>query len=371
MKRRQFVHGATALGALTVAGCNRQKSAATAVAATSDEKINWRMVTTWPKDFPGLGTGANRLAEAITRMSGARLNVKVYGGGELVPPFETFDAVSSGTAQIGHSAAYYWKGKALASQFFGGVPFGMTATEVNGWLYYGGGLELWQELYGQFNIVPFPAGNSGVQMGGWFNREINSVDDLKGLKMRIPGLGGEVLSRVGGLPVNIPGAEIFTALKTGIIDATEWVGPWNDLAFGLYQAAEYYYYPGWHEPGSTLECLINQDAWNALPDDLKAIVETACQAVNMNMNAEFAARNQQALKTLVDEHGVKLREFPTDVISAMRTASDEMLTELAANDPFSARVHDSYKTYLDGVRTWTGHSERSYLNQRDGFNTCI
>ena len=185
----------------------------------------WKMVTTWPKNFPGLGTGANKLAELIGEMSGGRITVKVYGAKELVPAFEVFDAVSRGTAEMGHGAAYYWKGKSEAAQFFSTVPFGMTAQEMNGWLYYGGGLELWTELYAGFDLVPAPAGNTGVQMGGWFNKEINSVDDLKGLKMRIPGLGGEVLKRAGGTPVNLPGGELFTSLQSGAIDATEWVGP--------------------------------------------------------------------------------------------------------------------------------------------------
>ncbi len=219
------------------------------------------MVTTWPRDFPGLGTGANYLARIIGEMSGGRLTVKVFGGNELVPPFEVFDAVQRGTAEMGHGGAYYWKGKMPASPFFSSVPFGLTGSEINGWFYHGGGLELYHELYAPFGVIPWPIGNSGTQMGGWFNREINSVDDLKGLKMRIPGFGGEVLMRVGGTPVNIPGAELFTALQSGTIDATEWVGPMNDLAFGLFRAAKYYYYPGWHEPGTALEGIVNAEAY--------------------------------------------------------------------------------------------------------------
>ena len=196
----------------------------------------------------------------------------MYGAGELVPAFEVFDAVSRGTAEMGHGAAYYWKGKSEAAQFFAAVPFGMNAQEMNAWFYYGGGLELWREIYAPFGLMPAPAGNTGVQMGGWFNKEINRLDDLKGLKMRIPGLGGEVLRRAGGTPVNLPGGEIFTALQTGAIDATEWVGPYNDLAFGLHKAAKYYYYPGWHEPGTTLEAIVNKQAFDALPKDLQSIV---------------------------------------------------------------------------------------------------
>jgi len=259
------------------------------------EQIRWKMVTAWPKNFPGLGTNANLLAALIEEMSGGRIKVKVYGAKELVPAFEVFDAVSRGTAEMGHAGAYYWKGKSEAVQFFSSVPFGLTAQEMNAWLYYGGGMELWRELYDPFGLVPAATGNSGVQMAGWFNREINTVDDLKGLKMRIPGLGGEVLQRAGGTPVTIPGGELFTALQSGTIDATEWVGPYNDLAFGFYKVAKYYYYPGWHEPGTTMECMINKKAFNALPKDLQAIVLNACKAANMDMLAEFTARNNQAL----------------------------------------------------------------------------
>lgn len=218
--------------------------------AAKVETIKWKMVTTWPKNFPGVGTGAEFLAKNINEMAGGRLEVKVYAAGELVPALEVFDAVSRGTAQMGHGASYYWKGKVPAAQFFTTVPFGLTPQEFNAWIYYGGGLALWEEIYEPFGLIPMPAGNPGAQMGGWFNKEINSLEDFKGLKMRMPGIGGEVLKKLGASPINLPGSEIFTALQSGTIDATEWVGPYNDLAFGLYKAAKYYYYPGWHEPGS-------------------------------------------------------------------------------------------------------------------------
>ena len=238
MKRRDFFLKSALLASL---GLTSQKS----VAAKKPE-YSWKMITTWPKNFPGLGTGAENLANLINKLSSGRIKITVYGAGELVPAFEIFDAVSRGIAELGHGSAYYWKGKNESLQFFSTVPFGLTANEMNAWLYYGGGQELWQKAYSKFNLVPMAAGNTGIQMAGWFNKEINSLDDLKGLKMRIPGLGGEVLKRAGGTPVNLPGGELFTALKTGTIDATEWVNPYNDLAFGLHKAAKYYYYPGWH-----------------------------------------------------------------------------------------------------------------------------
>lgn len=333
--------------------------------ARADTEYEWKMVTSWPKNFPGLGTGANRLAELIGEMSGGRLRIKVYGAGELVPAFEVFDAVSQGTAEMGHSAAYYWKGKSEAAQFFTGVPFGMTAQEMNAWLYYGDGLDLWTELYDQFGLIPAPAGNSGVQMGGWFNKEINSVADLAGLKMRIPGLGGEVLKRAGGTPVNLPGGELFTALQSGTIDATEWIGPYNDLAFGFYKAAKYYYYPGFHEPGACLEAMFNKAAFQQLPKDLQAIVLAACKVLNLELLAEYTARNPIALKTLLDEHGVDLRPYPDEVLIRLKQLSQEVLAELAEQDEFLGRVFASYQKFLKQAEEWTNISELAYLKARN------
>jgi TRAP-type mannitol/chloroaromatic compound transport system substrate-binding protein len=333
--------------------------------ARAETVHKWKMVTTWPKNFPGLGTGANKLAELIGEMSGGRIKVKVYGAKELVPAFEVFDAVSQGTAEIGHGAAYYWKGKSEAAQFFAAMPFGMTAQEMNGWLYHGGGLELWTELYAPFNLVPAPAGNTGVQMGGWFNKEINSVADLSGLKMRIPGLGGEVLKRAGGTPVNLPGGELFTSLQSGAIDATEWVGPYNDLAFGLYKAAKYYYYPGWHEPGTTLEALVNKEAFDTLPADLQSIVRNACKVVNQDMLAEYTARNPAALQTLLKKHGVDMRPYPDDVIGKLKTLAAEVVSEIAQKDDTTEKVYASYQKFLQQSKEWSSISELAYLKARD------
>ncbi|MEN8108083.1 MAG: TRAP transporter substrate-binding protein [Pseudomonadota bacterium] len=369
MKRRDFLGKAGAgalLGGGLLAGCQQPSSETTATPVASQPTIHWKMVTTWPKNFPVLGTGANNLARMINDMSGGRLQVKVYGAGELVPALQVFDAVSQGTAELGHGAAYYWKGKSETAQFFAAVPFGLTAQEMNAWLYYGGGMELWREVYEPFGVIPAAAGNSGVQMAGWFNREINSLADLDGLKMRIPGLGGEVLKRAGGTPVNLAGGEIFTSLQSGAIDATEWVGPYNDLAFGLYKAAKYYYYPGWHEPGTTLEGLINKAAFDALPADLQHIVLNACRAVNGDMLAEYTARNNAALQTLVNEHHVDVRRLPDAVLDRLRTLSDEVVAEIAGRDPLSGKVYESYQQFRTQVEAWQDISERAYLNVRAG-----
>ncbi|MGD9000746.1 MAG: TRAP transporter substrate-binding protein DctP, partial [Granulosicoccaceae bacterium] len=272
--------------------------------------------------------------------------------------------VSRGTAEMGHGASYYWKGKSEAAQFFAAVPFGLTAQEMNAWFYHGGGMQLWEEVYAPFGLVPGAAGNTGVQMGGWFNKQINSVDDLKGLKMRIPGLGGEVLRRAGGTPVSLPGGEIFTSLQSGAIDATEWVGPYNDLAFGLYKVAKHYYYPGWHEPGTTLECFINKKAFEALPKDLQSIVRHATRVANQDMLAEYTARNNQALGTLVNKHKVDLRHFPDDVLGRLKSLSDEVVAEVAAKDAISKKVFESFRSFRDQAMAWHDISERAYLNAR-------
>ncbi|MBE9399593.1 TRAP transporter substrate-binding protein [Pontibacterium sp. N1Y112] len=333
-------------------------------AAHAAPEYKWKMVTTWPKNFPGLGTGANYLAKLIGEMTNGRVQVKVYGAKELVGALEIFDAVSRGTAEMGHGAAYYWKGKSIAAQFFAAVPFGLTAQEMNSWLYHGGGMELWEELYAKFGLVPGAAGSTGVQMGGWFNKEINSLDDVKGLKMRMPGLGGEVLKRAGGTPVLLPGGEIFPALQSGAIDASEWVGPYNDLAFGLYKAAKYYYYPGWHEPGTTLESFINKDAFEALPKDLQVAVRNAIRVANQDMLADFTAKNNRALEQLVTEHGVQLRKFPDDVLKKLKTLSDEVVAEEAAKDPMAQKVYDSFVKFRDQATAWHAVSEQAYMNAR-------
>lgn len=356
MDRRDFIKKAS-IGAVAVSS-----AAASTQTFAAKPEFKWKMVTTWPKNFPVLGTNANYLAKTIEQMSGGRIRIKVYGANELVP---AFDVVSRGTAQMGHGAAYYWKGKSEATQFFAAIPFGMTAQEINGWLYHGGGMELWEELYDRFNLIPTAIGNSGVQMAGWFRKEINSVDDLKGLKMRIPGLGGEVLKRAGGTPVSLPGGEIFTSLQSGAIDATEWVGPYNDLAFGLYKAAKNYYYPGWHEPGSTLETFINKDAFAELPADLQAIVKHACKDANMDMISEFTAKNNVALNTLVSKHGVKLKPLPDDVLIKLHALSNDVVQEIVDKDAFAQKVYASYSGFQQQVMRWSDVSEYAFMRARN------
>jgi len=350
---------------LLLSGCGEDKKATpTAIEEAVEKNYKWQMVTSWPKNFPGLGKGPERFSQYVNEMSNGRLTVKVFGAGELVPGFEVFDAVSQGTVQMGHSGAYYWKGKIPASPIFSAIPFGMTATEFNAWLHYGGGLALWKEIYEPFGIVPMAGGNSGAQFAGWFKKEINSMEDLKGLKMRIPGLGGEVLKRAGGVPVTLTGGEIFSSLQSGAIDASEWVGPYNDLAFGFHQAAEFYYSSVWHETGTNLEFLINAKALAELPKDLQKIVEVAARAVNQDMLDEYNARNNIALKTLVEKHHVKLREFPPEVMKALKMHTTEVLAEQVASDAGFAKVWQSYSEFLMSMREYNDLTLKAYYQNR-------
>jgi TRAP-type mannitol/chloroaromatic compound transport system substrate-binding protein len=359
---------AAVVGSSLVAGCTQDKQDAPKAATPEikkQETIEWKMVTTWPPHFPLLGEGADKLAEMIGVMSGGRLKIQVYGGGELVPPLQAFDAVSQGTAQMGHGASYYWAGKSPATQFFAAVPFGMNAQGMNAWLYTGGGMDLWEEVYGKFNLKPLPAGNTGVQMGGWFNREIKSLEDFKGLKMRIPGLGGKVLAKAGGTAVLSPGGELYTNLERGVIDATEWVGPYNDYKMGFYKVAKYYYYPGWHEPGTVLESFVNKNAYESLPKDLQEIVTNATIASNMWMLCESEAKNNIYLDKMVKEEGVILKKFPADVIKQLRKYSAEVLEEVAANDPMSKKVYESFKKFQKQQLAWSKISEQAFYELFD------
>ena len=331
---------------------------------SQQQNFEWKLVTTWPKNYPGLGLAPENFAKKVEAMSAGRLKIKVFGAGQLVPAFEVFDAVSQGTAEVGHGAAYYWTGKSKATAFFTSIPFGLNAQEMNGWLHYGGGLELWRELYSEFNLIPFAGGNTGVQMAGWFNREINSMEDIKGLKMRIPGLGGDVITRAGGVSVTISGGELYTAMQTGVIDALEWVSPYNDIALGFHQVAKYYYYPGWHKPGPTLELIINKDAFATLPEDLQAIVETAARAVNQDMLDEYTARNNEALVSLVETHGVQLRKLPDEVINELRGISADMLEELANDSDIARRIADSVQSFQQQATTYHTISEEAYYDAR-------
>lgn len=341
-------------------------AAATALAAPNvwakPKSYRWKMVTTWPPGLPfyQVGNGsAEGMAKRIEEMSGGRIKIRVYAAGELVPAFETFDAVSKGTVELGHGVAYYWAGKTFAAQYFGTIPFGMNPQGANAWYYEGGGIQLWEEVYKPFDLVPMPCGNTGIQMTGWFNKEIKSLNDLKGLKMRIPGLAGKVLAATGVNVVLLPGGEIFPALERGVIDAAEWVGPYQDRRLGLYQAAKYYYHSGWHEPSTTSELIISKKAWDSLEPDLQHIVRAAATEANLRAISWADANNADALDEMINKHKVQLRLLPKDVIEALRKLTVDVLED-ANKDPLSRKVYTSYKNFQTKWARWAGISEATY-----------
>ena len=349
------------IGLILLFGCQQEPAtplSTVALPKKDTQVIQWRLATSWPKNLAGLGMAPERFAQLVEQMSDGRLLIEVYGAGELMPALSVFDGVSNGTIEMGHSASYYWKGKAPASQFFSSIPFGLTAQQMNAWLFYGGGMQLWEEVYQPFGILPLAGGNTGMQMGGWFNKLIVSPADFKGLKMRLPGIGGEVLKKLGGVPVDaLAGRELYGALQTGAIDAAEWVGPYNDLPLGLNQVAQYYYYPGWHEPGSTMEFLINQQAFATLPQDLQAIVKVAARAVNQDMLDDYPQGHITAMEKLVNEHGVKIVPFPQSVLVALKGARDEVLAQEAAKDPLFAKVLQAYLSNEASVKRYFEYTE--------------
>ncbi len=338
--------------------------AGTRIAGASEpDRHVWRMITSWPRNLPGPGITAQRLADRITTMSAGRLTIQVYGAGELVPALGVLDGVQQGVAEIGHTASFFWTGKMPAAAFFTTVPFGLTPEEHMAWLEHGGGQALWDRLYAPFGVKPFAAGNSGMQMGGWFLREIRSLADLKGLKMRIPGLAGRVMARLGVTPVLIPPSEIFAALQSGAIDATEFLGPWSDRSAGFHHAARYYYWPGFHEPNGTGEAIVALSAWRRLPPDLQAIVENACRSENAFAVAETEWHNAEALEALVAD-GVLLRSWPTDVLKAARRESEAVLSEFAAQGGIDAEILQSYQAMRTRSHAWSRYSRQAFLTAR-------
>jgi TRAP-type mannitol/chloroaromatic compound transport system substrate-binding protein len=360
MKRRQFLKNASVAGVGSVAAAS-----ALAAPAIAQDRVNLSMVTTWPRDFPGLGTGAQRLAARLDSMSDGRIQVEYFAAGERVGAFDSFDEVAAGYSEAYHAAEYYWKGKHPGWAFFTSVPFGLTYTEMNAWIRFGGGQELWDELAAQFDLKGVMAGNTGVQMGGWFAKEINTAEDLRGLKMRIPGLGGDVMAKLGVSPISVPGGQIYENLISGAIDATEWVGPWNDRFLKFYEATQFYYFPGMHEPGSMLAFTMNKGFWEGLSSTDQLIIEAAAAMENDVMMAEFNAKNGEALQDLVDNQGVKLRQFSDEIYDSFGAASTEVYEEIRGHSDLSARILDSFLAARDNLGAWSKISDQAYVAQRN------
>ncbi len=351
--RRNFALGA-GMAAAVIAAPNVARA----------QTLKWRMVTSWPKRLPGPGMSAERVAERIRTLSGGRLDISVSAAGEVVPAFEVLDAVGNGVAEIGHTASFYWQGKMPASSFYTTVPFGLTPSEHVAWIEAGGGQALWDELYAPFGVKPFMGGNTGVCMGGWFRREVAGLADLRGLKLRSLGLGGEVYRRLGATPQTTPPAEILTSLQSGVIDGAEFVGPGTDIALGLYRVAPFYYYPGFNKPNGTGECIVALKAWDALPADLKAIVAHACATEANYALSEMERLNAQALAALVNEHGVKLRAFSDDLVTAARKQANDVLGELSQRSAIAGKVHDSYTAFRERSAPWSRVSIEAVLRAR-------
>jgi TRAP-type mannitol/chloroaromatic compound transport system substrate-binding protein len=359
MDRRKFLGHAVGAGAVASVA-----TAAVAAPALALAKRQLKMVTAWPLGSPGMGASAARAAKRIEALTDGSLTIKLYAANELAGAFETFDAVSNGAADMYHGAEYDRRGKNPAYNFFTAIPFGLTAAEFTAWIHFGGGQELWDEVAAPFNIKPFLCSNAGAQMGGWYNREIKKLDDLKGLRVRITGLGGEALRRLGATPVTIPAGEIIEALDKRIIDASEGIGPWNDLALGFHRAAKFYYWPGWNEPGSSLALGVNLNVWNSLSKGQQAAVVNACAAENNVSLAECNHNNTAALKTLIEKHKVRIKRFPNDVLTALGTTSGEVLKGMAANDAIAMRVYDSFMAARNSGATWSDISDEGYLAAR-------
>src|SRR4051812_17608840 len=329
------------------------------------QTLRWRMVTSWPKRLPGPGMSAERVAERIAALSGGRIQVTVHAAGEVVPAFEVLDAVGGGVAELGHTASFYWQGKQPAAAFYTTVPFGLTPQEHVAWVDAGGGQALWDELYAPFGVKPFMGGNTGVCMGGWFRREMKSLDEIKGVKIRALGLGGEVYRRLGATPQTTPVGEILTSLQSGLLDAAEFVGPGTDIALGLYRVAPFYYGPGFNKPNGTGECIVSLKAWQAADAETKAIIAHACAAEASYALSEMERLNAEALSALVTRNNVQLRTFPTDVVAAARRESTAVLAELAARSDIAKRTHDSYVAFRDRTAAWSRISIKGVLDARE------
>ncbi len=392
MNRRDFLKLAaqgTAAGVVAVglAGCRQQATPTEtgAVATPMEEKekelteviqaekglpeIEWQMATSWPLGLDTIFGGAQVFAERVAAMTNGKFKITPRAAGELAPGLQVLDVVVQGAVPVGHTASYYYIGKTPAMAFGTALPFGLTAQQQNAWFYEGGGLELLQEFYREkFNVIQFPAGNTGVQMGGWFRKEIETVKDLQGLKMRIPGLGGKVMSKLGVLVQVLPGGEIFQALQTGAIDAAEWVGPYDDEKLGLHKATKFYYYPGWWEPGPSLEVQINLDEWNKLPEEYQEVIRTAAYQANMTMLARYDARNGEALQRLL-QAGIELRPYSDEILKAAEEAAFELFDELAAQDADFKSIFEQWKAFRDQVYSWHSLNEASFARYYSQLRT--
>ncbi|PCJ60046.1 MAG: ABC transporter substrate-binding protein [Planctomycetota bacterium] len=361
MERRKFLKAAAGgSAALALASCNNSDSKEKSSAVKSTKKFKWRCQMLVSKTLPIWSDGIIQLAKRIKTLSDGRLDIKVYGGGEIVGAMEVFDAVKQGNLEMGHAASYFWGGKAPGAEFFTSIPFGVNANGMYTWITQGGGLKLWEELYKPHKLVPIPCGATGVQMGGWFNKEINSIADLKGLKMRMPGLGGSVITKAGASAERTPPGEIYTALSTGRLDATEWVGPYHDMIMKFHKVTKFYYIGGWHEPGSILELLINEDAWNSLPEDLQLIVRICAADTHQWIFSKWLYEDAKAYQDVKKLKNITVKEFPMDVIKELKKISKDVIGELARKNDMTKKIFKSYTEFEKVYDEYLDISERAY-----------
>lgn len=348
-------------------GCAGVALGATAVLPTpaiGQGRRELKMVTSWPPNSPGLGDSARRVAESIGTVTGGRVHVAVFGAGELVSAFEVFDAVSGGVADMYHSSEYYWEQHSPAYNFFAAVPFGFTANELSAWVRLGGGQELWDELSAQFKIKPFLTHNTGPQMGGWFTKEVSGPESFAGLRFRIPGIAAEVLRRLGAIIVQLPANDIIMALRSGALDASEWLGPWSDMDLGLHEVSRYYYYPAFHEPGTGGSTGINMRVWEGFTDEERRLIEMAVRAEYTRAVAEFSTNNARALAKLSQIPEIEIRPFEEGLLRALGSISGDVLAELGGTDPMTRRVYESYLSFRSSASKWSDVGERAFLNAR-------
>ena len=372
--RRKILIGASAL---TTAGllisCKENIKGGTPTKPESSPSISkniiqLRMATTWPKNFPGVGTTAEKVAETITKASDGRLEIKVYGSGEIVPAYEVFDAVRQGTVEMGHGWAGYWISKNPGLAYFGGIPGGLSPSEQSSWIMHGGGQKLWEEILEPYGMQPFQAGIVQSEMFGWYKKTLNSLEDLKGLKIRMAGLSNEILNRMGATAVNIPGGEVMSSFQSGVVDAVEWGGPWMDLAFGFPKIAKICYGPGIHSPGAMNEMLINRDLYNNLPNDLKAIIKTSANSANNESYNEYIYRNAISYQTIVNEHDVEFKTLPMDIMKEFLKVAKEVVHDNAEKDPEAMKIHMHYQDFLKKAIDVTKYQESGYLQAREMAN---
>ena len=363
MERRDFAKKATlgALGAGLLTGCgsSADEEASGAPNVQTQPNVRWRLASSFTRSLDTIFGAADVMAERLSALTNGRFQIRTYPAGELVPAFEVLSSVQQGTMQMAHSASYYFIGKNPALAFDATVPFGLTARQYNAWVYYGGGLELLREIFADFNIINLPGGNTGMQMGGWFREPVGSLDDMRGLKMRIPGLGGQVMNEMGVNVQVLPGGEIYPSLERGAIDATEWVGPYDDEKLGFHEIAQYYYYPGWWEPGPALTFYVNRDAWDSLPSNYQEALQSAAAEANMRMLASYDQKNPPALERLIDG-GTRMRRFPDDVMRRAQEITRQLLEDEANNSPQYRKIYDAYRQVREDAYRWFGTAETSY-----------